>query len=131
MHCTALYCTVLHLTVLYHTVLHCNALYCTLLYLYLDTRRGVQKKSRIRETLNLSIDADNRTDTNTDTDTVCMHAFISPLVYYLGELFFEFLDSLGKSYSKEVVSGFEILARKWSKIAARKNVYFGLYFYYH
>ena len=41
------------------------------------------------------------------------------------------LDSLGKSYGKEVVSDFAILARKWSKIAARKKVNFGLFFNYH
>ena len=34
-------------------------------------------------------------------------------------IFFRFWDSLGKSYRKEVVSDFAILARKWSKIAAR------------
>ena len=45
--------------------------------------------------------------------------------------FFGFLDSLGKSYGKEVVSDFAILARKWSKIAARKKVNFGLFFNYH
>ena len=45
--------------------------------------------------------------------------------------FFGFSDSLGKSYGKEVVSDFAIFARKWSKIAARKKVYFGLFFNYH
>ena len=38
---------------------------------------------------------------------------------------FEFLDSLGKSYGKEVVSDFAILARKWSKIAVRKKFMLG------
>ena len=35
--------------------------------------------------------------------------------------FFGFFDSLGKTYGKEVVSDFAILARKWSKIAPRKK----------
>ena len=35
---------------------------------------------------------------------------------------FGFFYSLGKSYGKEVVPDFEILAWKWSKIAAQKKV---------
>ena len=41
---------------------------------------------------------------------------------------FGFLDFLGKSYGKDVVSDYTILARKWSKISAQKKVYFGLFF---
>ena len=36
-------------------------------------------------------------------------------------ILFEFLDSLRKSYGKEVISDLAILAWKWSKIAARKK----------
>ena len=45
--------------------------------------------------------------------------------------FVEFLNYSGKSYRKEVVSYFAIFAQKWSKIAARKKVYFGLFLNYH
>ena len=41
---------------------------------------------------------------------------------------FGFLDSLGKSYGKEVVSDFAILARKWSKIAAPIYIFLGALF---
>ena len=44
---------------------------------------------------------------------------------------FAFLDFLGKSYVKEVVSDLVILTQKWSKIAAQKKVNFGLFFKYH
>jgi hypothetical protein len=58
-------------------------------------------------------------------------SFLPPFTKVLGNFFFGFLDSLGKSYGKEVVSDLAILARKWSKIAAQKKVCFGLFFNYH
>ena len=56
-----------------------------------------------------------------------LNVFLPPFTKVLGFFFVEFLDSLGNSYGKEVVSDFVILAWNWSKIAARKHVNFGLF----
>ena len=58
-------------------------------------------------------------------------SFLPPFTKVLGNFFFGFLDSLGKSYGKEVVSDFAILAWKCSKIAARKKANFELFLNYH
>ena len=62
---------------------------------------------------------------------VLLYVFLPPFTKVLGNFFLGFLDSLGKSYGKVVVSDFVILAWKWSKIASREEVYFGLFFNYH
>ena len=59
-----------------------------------------------------------------------LNVFLPPFTKVLGQ-FFWVLIFFGKSDRKEVVSDFAILSQKWSKIAARKKVYFGLFFNYH
>ena len=60
-----------------------------------------------------------------------LNVVLPPFTKVLGQFFFRLFDSLGKNYGKEVVSDFAILARKWSKIAVRKKVNFGLFFNSH
>ena len=60
-----------------------------------------------------------------------LNVFLSPLTKVLGKFLFGFLDSLGKSYGKEVVSDLAIFAWKWSKITAQKKSLFWVFFNYH